>query len=143
LPALTDLIRELRDIAEQFINTAGRPYDPATASGVEAYPGELYVDVRLAMFRSDVVEVRRGLAELAAWHRPSVMFTDPPGTPTPPGEEAWTPGLAAVPDDAACESPDGGRLTTAGAGESSGPRPRRADSEPTGNGVQAGGRSTW
>jgi hypothetical protein len=80
LPPLDEVVLSARILGEQLINALGRNFDPQTASAQEAYPGEPLAHVKLAMLRSDVLQVLRGLTEvgrLAAGDAADrVMFQD-------------------------------------------------------------------
>jgi hypothetical protein len=80
LPPLDEVVLSARILGEQLINALGRDFDPQTASAQEAYPGEPLAHVKLAMLRSDVLQVLRGLTEvgrLAAGDAADrVMFQD-------------------------------------------------------------------
>jgi hypothetical protein len=64
LPPLGEVVLSARILGEQLINALGRDFNPQTASSVEAYPGEPLAHVKLAMLRSDVLQVLRGLTEV-------------------------------------------------------------------------------
>jgi hypothetical protein len=100
LPPLAEVVLSARILAEQLINALGRDFDPRTASSAEAFAGEPLVHVKLAMLRSDVLQVRRGLTEvgrLAVGNAADrVMFQDRPGPDArvrglPPGPAAGSP----------------------------------------------------
>jgi hypothetical protein len=137
LPPLDEVVLSARILAEQLINALGRDFDPQTASSVEAYPGEPLAHVKLAMLRSDVLQVLRGLTEvgrLAAGDAADrARFPDRPVRN--PGE-GLTPGLAAGSPPA--RESDGMDPTPSPAGASPDPRPHRAQRAPTGNGVRPG-----
>jgi hypothetical protein len=111
LPPLDEVVLSARILAEQLINALGRDFDPQSASAQEAYPGEPLAHVKLAMLRSDVLQVLRGLTEvsrLAAGDAADrARFEDRPGpdaraqTLTPSG--AATPRLDRDRDGIACE----------------------------------------
>jgi hypothetical protein len=118
LPTLGRVIRDAERLCAQLINLLGEDYDPASALGVEAYPGERLADVRLAMLRSDVIQVARGLADLASLRHPPagsavrVPIPDRSGPDT--RVKALTPSGAAGPPPV-CESEDGPHAVRAGA----------------------------
>jgi hypothetical protein len=98
LPTLGMVIRDAERLCAQLINLLGRDYDPASALNVEAYPGERLADVRLAMLRSDVIQVARGLADLASLRHPPAGSAVPvqfPDRPSAAGE-GRSSGLAAT-----------------------------------------------
>jgi hypothetical protein len=92
LPPLDEVVLSARILGEQLINALGRDFDPQTASIAEAYPGEPLAHVKLAMLRSDVLQVLRGLTEvsrLAVGNAADrVMFPDRPALT--PGETRRT-----------------------------------------------------
>jgi hypothetical protein len=116
LPPLGEVVLSARILSEQLINVLGRDFDPQTASNVEAYPGEPLAHIKMAMLRSDVLQVLRGLTEVGrlavgdATDR--VMFPDRPGpdarvqTLTPSGAAGSPP---------ACESDGRPQAVRAGA----------------------------
>jgi hypothetical protein len=88
LPRLGEIIRHSEYHALRLIHLLGRDYDPASASDIEAYPGEPLVDVELAKLRSDAREMLRGLADLAGLRHPPVGSAVPAGFEDRPGPDA-------------------------------------------------------
>jgi hypothetical protein len=116
LPPLDEVVLSARILGEQLINALGRDFDPQSASSVEAFPGEPLAHVKLAMLRSDVLQVLRGLTEvsrLAAGDAADrVMFQDRPG-PEPRVQTLTPSGAAGSPP--ARESDDAPQAVRAGA----------------------------